>query len=794
MFRNYLKIAWRNLLKSKAYSVINISGLAAGITCAVAIGLFIDDEYSFDRFHRNAAHIYRVVQQQVQSGETYDVASSPGPMAKALKTDFPEVVNACLLGYRRSGILQHGNTTVESTAITMADTGFLKIFDFPLIMGNAEKLFREPDQIVITDHMAARLFGENWRFDKRLPGAAIIYNKNKSLSLAGVIQEPPANSHLQFEVILTYDPNDQQNNWNSNNYLTYIQLKDGASAGEFNRKLDGYINKYRDPAKSSFAPPVFSLQPLTDIYLHSDFDFQTDWAKTGNILYVRVFITVAIVVLLIAVFNFINLSTARAIRRAKEVGIRKTIGAYYSQLTSQFFVESMLITACSFVLGIALVAAGLPLLNEFSGKMLSLPLTDPAFIGSIVLLLIVVSILAGIYPAIYLSSFQPVKVLKGVFNVHSGKNFRQILVVTQFTFTVILMAGTIIIYQQLNFLREKKLGFDKSNLLYLKTPNIPVHNLNLLKHELQQQGSIANAALASNSLIDVINSTSGITWEGQSSGDQFLITQLNADPDYFATTGMRMVAGRNFSAAIPTDTAAYVVNETAAKRMGWTPEEALGKNFSIWQMPGTIIGVVGDFHFRPMTAAIEPLVFMYQPLRWYSGILVKVNPGRVRNAISSIEKSWKKYESDVPPSYSFVDEQLDRQYRLEQQAAKIILFFAALAIIVACLGLYGLTIFSTERRIKEIGVRKVMGASVANISGLLSKDLLRPVLWSTLLASPVGYLLMRSWLDGFVYRISLGVRFFLLAALIPLAFALLTIGIEAVKAAHRDVVKSLRTE
>jgi putative ABC transport system permease protein len=802
MFRSYIKTAWRNLLKSKTYSLINISGLAIGLACALAIGLFIRDEYGYDRFHRNASNIYRVVQQQNQAGELYEVASSPGLLGKSLEADFPEVLKSCLLGGRRSGVLQHGTITVESSAITMADPGFLKMFDFKLLMGNPDKVFTEPNQVVITDRMAANLFGRDWKEDSQLLGKTIIYRRNQGergtlvdeLILAGVVKEPPVNSHIQFEVALAYDPKPYDNrSWNSNNFLTYIQLNPDANPDDLNRKLTDYINKYRPAASSSFEPPVFYLQPLTDIYLHSDFDFHTDWTKTSSIVYVRIYFVVGMIVLLIAVFNFINLSTARAIRRAKEVGTRKTIGASRSQLITQFLSESFLITCISVALAVVLLNIGLPFLNALASKSLALPLTPSPAIA-LFLFTLLVSLLAGFYPAVYLSGFRPTKVLKGVFNIRSGQRFRQVLVVTQFTFTVILVAGSIIIYKQLGFLRDKDLGFDKSQLIYVETGNVSRKNAQLLMMDLQKQSAITSASSASNSLIDVTNGTIDFEWEGKLPEDKFLITRLNTDPWYLPTTGIKLISGRNFSTEMASDTTTYIINESAARRMAWTPAEALEKSFTLHGVKGTIIGVVEDFHFRPMTVAIEPLVFGYMPSRYYSGIMVKAGPNRVRESIALIEEFYKKYESATPVHYNFIDQRLENQYQFEQRTGNVVFFFSLLAIFVACLGLYGLATFNAERRTKEIGIRKVLGASVMNVGALLSRDFIYLVVLSITIASPVGYFLMRNWLEGFAYRIELDWPIFVAAGSLPLSIAVLTVFYQAVAAARMDPVKSLRSE
>lgn len=454
----------------------------------------------------------------------------------------------------------------------------------------------------------------------------------------------------------------------------------------------------------------------------------------------------------------------------------------------------MLITCISVGFALVLITIGLPSLNALASKSLALPLTEPGFAIVLIFFILLVSLLAGFYPAVYLSGFRPSKVLKGVFNIRSGQRFRQVLVVAQFTFTVILVAGSIIIYKQLGFLRDKDLGFDKSQLIYVESANLSKNNAQLLKMDLQKQSAITGASSVSNSLIDVTTSTTDFEWEGKAGDDKFLITRLNTDPGYLSTTGMRLISGRNFSPAIATDTTAFIINERAAKRMGWTPAEAVQKSFTLHGVKGQIIGVVANFHFRPMTAAIEPFVFSYMPSRYYSGVMVKAGPNRVKESIALIEELYKKYESDTPVHYNFIDQRLESQYQFEQRTGKVVFFFSLLAIFVACLGLYGLATFNAERRTKEIGIRKVLGASVFNVGALLSRDLLFLVVLSITIALPAGYFLMRSWLEGFVYRIELNWLFFAAAGSLPLSIAVLAVFYQAMAAARMDPVKSLRLE
>jgi len=793
MLKSYFIVALRNLLKSKVYSLINITGLAIGLACALAIGIFLADEFSYDRFHDRADHIYRVVQTQDQNGELYQVASSPAPMADALRADFSEVIGSCLVGYNRTGVLQAGGTTIEVPHITVANQGFLDVFDFELIRGNANELFTDPRQIVISDKTAESLFGRDWRSRHDILGSTIAVQKNREFSLAGILREAPENSHIQYDAILAFDPaGDGNTNWFSNNYHTYIELAEGASTSDLNEKLATYIDRYSNPTTRTFKSPAFYLQPLTDIYLHSDFDFHTDWTKTSSIIYVRVFLAVGAVVLLIAIFNFINLSTARAIRRAKEVGVRKTIGAYYGQLVAQFLFESLLITAMSVTLALGLVEVSLPFLNNITEKSLSLPLSEPLFLLELFTFTLIVSLLAGAYPAIYLSNFQPVKVLKGVLQIGSGRRFRQALVVTQFTLTIILVGATIVIFRQLSYMKEKDLGFDKEALIYLSIGEMDQKDRLRLWDELRELGSVRSASLASNSLIDNVNSTSYFDYEGRTEGDGFLMTRINTDPAYIGTMGMQLVEGRNFDVARKSDSAAFIVNRTAAKRMGWTPQEALGKTFKLHDVSGQIIGVLEDFHFRPMTAAIEPAVLSFQSKGWYSGILIKA--GDTGKSIGDIEAVYKKYEPNTPAHYNFVDDQLDRQYKLQQTTGTLVMFFSLLAIFVACLGLYGLAAFTAERRTKEIGIRKALGASVGSVSMLLSRDFVSLVLISIIVACPIAYKLMDGWLQNFVYRVEMDWKFLAVAGLLALSVAVITVLYQAVAVARKNPVHSLRTE
>lgn len=792
MLKNYFTIAIRNLWKNKVYSGINIIGMAIGLACCLTIGLFIRDELSYDRFHTHGENIYRVVERQVQANDLYDVAVTPGPLAAALKKDFSEVEQTCRIG-KRSGFLQIGDTITETSNLLITDNSFFNLFNFKLIQGDERNVLLKPDEIVISESMANKMFGPAWRHSQNLLGRVIYFNNNRTLILAGIAKDPPTNSHIQFEALRSFSYDDlmpERYHWDNNDYHTYVRLSSNANAAHIDKRLFKYVNNYLPNAKVTL-----SLQPLYDIYLHSNFAFTTEWSKTSNIIYIKIFTAVGLIVLLIAIFNFINLSTARAIQRAREVGVRKAIGAFRMQLVVQFIGESLFMTLIAVVIAVVLLQAFLPLMNHISGKQISIPASNFLFWLAITGFTILVSLMAGIYPAFYLSGFQPDKVLKGVFNIHGGRFFRRILVVGQFMFSIILIIGALVIYKQLTFLQNKDLGFDKSQLLIVKMKNALRKKTSLLITDLQKQPDIASASASSMNLMDVTNSTSTFKWDGQTPDDEFIMTQANIDPGFIATTGMKIIAGRNFDASIASDTtSAYLINETAAKRMGWTPEQALNKSITLWERPGKIIGVLKDFHFRPLTTTIEPFLFHYWPNDHFNTLFVKTSAGKTREAIAVIEQFYKKYEKQTAPYYEFVDQTLNNQYHAQQRTGSVVLYFSVLAILVSCLGLFGLVTFTASQRIKEIGIRKVIGASVNQIVLLLTKDFLRLVIIAIVIASPLAWLFANWWLQDFAYRTNVNWGVFIIAGSAVVFIALITVSFQSIKAALANPVKALRSE
>lgn len=797
MLRNYFKIAFRNLLKNKVSSFINIIGLAVGMAVVMLIGLYVLDEYNYDRFHKNFQHIFRVVETQKQADGLYPVAVTPGPLAAALQKDFPEVQQTVRIG-RWSGLLQYDNQSVEPEAMLVADASLFQVFDFQFTKGGSLSVFDSPDEIIITEKTASHLFGKDWK-QQPIIGTVLTFNDFQKipLKLTGVIKNFPSNSHLQADVLLPFKYLEKYDNWNtakwnSNNYHTYIQLQPEVNIQHFQQKLNSYLEKYDTGGETTL-----QLQPLSAIYLQSKFDFQTDWGKRSDILYVYLFTAVGFIILLIAIFNFINLSTARATQRGKEVGVRKVIGAKRLQLIYQFLAEAFLTIGIACILALVMAELLLPILNKVADATFNIPFKQPLFWGAISVFTLIMTLLSGFYPAFILSSFRSVQVLKGFFAIRSGKLFRQSLVVGQFMFSIILVIATLVIYRQLLYVQHKTLGFDTEQLMYVKLKGDLKSKSYLLKETFAGIPGVKAVSTTTNNMINAINSTT-VEWEGKSGKDDFLITQMNTDPDFIKTAGIKLTAGRNFSYDIASDTidqrGTYIINETAARRMGWTPEEALHKQLNFWGLEGDIIGVVNDFHFRPLQVAIEPFILRYRPKEFYFTLLVKIHPANMQQTIKDLATAYKELENNYPFDYGFVNQDLDRQYQSEQRTGLILLSFSMLAILISCLGLFGLAVFTAEQRAKEISIRKILGANVSGLIALLSKDFIRLILIASAIAFPLAWWGMSRWLEDFAYRITLEWWMFVLVGGAAFGIALLTLSFQAIRVAVANPVKSLRND
>ena len=792
MIRFNLKIALRNIWKNKVYSSVNIIGLALSMACCLVISVFIWNELQHDVFHSNRDNIYRLTEKQNQAGVIYDVAVTPGPLAPALQKDFPEIANTVRFG-QWSGTLKNGINTFQENKILITDNSVFDVFNFPLLKGNTKTALQSFDDIVITERIAEKYFGKEWRNNPSVLGQVFKLNNEHTFKVAAIAQNPPENSSIQFDVLLPmpflFKIDEWSNRWGSNNFHTYVQLKTGTNVAAFSEKIKNQLHVYN--AKSD---DLMQLQTLKAQYLYSKFDFQSDWGKRSNIKYVKIFAGVGFLLLLIACVNFINLSTARSLKRSLEVGVRKVNGASRKQLIFQFLSESFLMAVIAGVVAILILQVLNAAIQILTDNAIVLHFSSALFGAFFLLFIFIVGIVAGIYPAFVLSGFKPVKNLKGIGTKKSRNYVQQSLVVFQFGISITLMICSFMMYRQFQFIQQKDLGFNQEHLISVRLNGGTRGKAALLKQDLGNQTAISAITSATMSLVNVDNSAD-FKWQGMKESDVFLATQANVDPSFIPTLGIQLMNGSNFLPQKITDTINnYILNETAVKRMGYSVDNVLGKKVTFWGATGFVIGVVKDFHFKSLNAGIEPFIFRYQPWAPYFNLLVKTEAGKAAEAIQQIQKIYKKYDSETPVEFSFVDESINELYKNDKRIAIIIAFFAGLTIFVGCLGLFGLAVFSAEQRIKEIGIRKVLGASVPHIVQLLSKDFVKLILVSIVLASPIAYYAMYKWLQDFAYRIDIPWWVFALAGFIAVFIALLTVSFQAIKAAVANPAKSLRTE
>ncbi len=810
MLHNYLKIAYRNLLRSKAFSAINIVGLSFGLATCMMIGLFVLDELSFDRFHEKADRIVRVTFRADMGGNKIEEANVMPPTAKTLQRDYPEVLEATRLRTAGAFIIKKEEDIFKEEGVAFADSNFFQVFSFPLVSGNAKTALVKPNTLVISEKMARKYFGNEDPIGKTLSAK----NYKEVMEVTGVMVDMPTNSHMKFDFLIAMAGRDdaKANSWMQSEFYTYLVLPEDYDYRQLEAKLPQMVEKYFGPGIQQAFGMSFSkfkqegndlglfLQPLTDIHLRSDFDY--DIAASGDIRYVYIFGAVALFMLLIACINFMNLSTAGSSKRAREVGIRKVMGSMKSSLVGQFLMESIMLTAVALVLAVVIVVLALPFFNDLADKSLSLSFTAmPWLLPGLLLLGLVVGVLAGSYPAFFLSSFKPVTVLKGGGNLNLSKGRRSIglrgtLVVVQFCISIILIVGTAVVYQQLQFIQNAKLGYDKEQVLVLQETYRLGQNEQLLKKQLSQDSRVVNVSVSGYVPAGPSFNNNFMVYGDDRTNDYIKGVRYVVDAEYIPTLGMEMVAGRNFSPEFGTDSSGVIINETTAKQMGWG-KDALGHTISSPRNDGSkesfrVIGIVKDFNFKSLHERIGPLMLTLGPNN--GAMLVKVKTRDIPALLTSIEKQWNALAVDAPIAYSFLEENFNATYRAEQKTGRILGLFAGLTIFVACLGLFGLATFTAEQRTKEIGVRKVLGASVSGIVALLSKDFLKLVAISIVIASPIAWYAMHFWLQDFAYKIDISWWIFALAGLLAVGIALLTVSFQSVRAALANPVESLRSE
>ena len=790
MFRNYFKTAFRNMRRNRLFTGLNIFGLATGLACSIIIFLWVQDELSYDTFNPGADRIFRLTAKV----NDIELAGSAMAFAAALKSQVPGVRNATHIasGY---GITTVGTRKFDERHMYYADNEFLKIFNYPLLAGTVADALSRPNSVVLTEATAKKYFGET-----RLAMGKVIYIDSASLQVTGVLKNIPANSHIHFDLLLPIEDYDKQMNaaeqWRFFNRFVYFQLADAVNPNQaVQQQIEQQLTTMRNRAIANNNRAVTAkifVQPLTDIHLYSHFRGDVD--GQGDIQYVRIFTLIAVFIIFIACINFMNLATASSASRAKEVGIRKTAGALRRQLTIQFILESMLLAILSLGLALGLVYLVLPFFNTLASKSITLDLLDWRLIGKVLIITLVVGLLAGSYPAFYLSSFNAIIVLKGgLLPRNKGSFLRNGLVVLQFSISVILIISTVVIYNQLHFLHNRDLGYNKENLLYINIPDVGnlKNNTDALKATLSESPQIGDYTI-SDDLPTNLNSGTKLSWRGMEPGTQVVCSKVNVDENYIRTFGTKMVVGRFYSGNFEGSDSEYVVNETAVRAMHMEPETALGKKITLAGREGDIIGVVKDFNFKPVHQPIEPLVMRQRSAGEF--LVIRIVGGRIQETIALARKGFQRVYGNIPFSYGFVDQDLDHLYRAESRMSTLFNIFSVLSILISCLGLFGLATYATQRRRKEIGVRKVLGAGEAGIVALLTKEFLQLVAIALLVAFPIAWYFMRQWLQGFVYRVNINAWVFAAAGFAALLVASVTVSYQTIKAAMANPTRSLRSE
>src|SRR6188474_145245 len=790
MIKNYFKIAWRNLLQNKTFSLINILGLALGMTCSLLIMLWLKDEIQRDKFHQNGSRLYRVMENQFYSGDISTYASTPGILAENIVKDVHEIEMASQMLWEEEPLFTVGDKFDKEKG-RYVQKDFLRMFSFKLEKGNAASALARPDAVVISKKLADKYFkGED-------PiGKMIKIDNKENVIVTGVLEEIPELSSLKFDFLMSYDiwfkKNDWAKEWDNNGPRCYVMLAANTSVDKVNAKIKGYIkSKKKDSNVDLF------LQNYGESYLYSNWD--NGKQAGGRIEYVRIFSGVAIIILFIACINFMNLATARSLRRAREIGVRKVVGAGKRQLVAQFIGESMFVSFLAILVSLTIVALILPSFNTLTEKHLPINLSDPSFLLILLGLTVATGVISGSYPALFMSTLRPIVVLKGLLKFKSGATyFRKGLVVFQFALSIILILGMIVIYRQINFINNKNLGFAKEDLLYMPLEGPMAKNFMAFKEELLKQPGIKNISSAQSSPLEVGSSTQGVRWPGKDTTKLILFSNNPITYDYLKTMGIELINGRDFDPSYSLDTSNYLINEAAARKIGYM--EPVGKELTMWGDKGTIIGLMKDYHHNSLHVPIEPLILRLFKQSWtreggyWGNVIVRTEKGKTKQAIASMEKLYKQYNPGFPFKYYFTDDEIAKNYKAEYTVSKLSKYFAFIAIFISCLGLFGLVTFTAEQKTKEIGIRKVLGASVTGIVRMLSKDFLKLVLIATAVAFPVAWWLMHTWLDDFAYRIDIGWWVFVVAGIAALLIALLTISFQSIKAAIANPVKSLRTE
>ncbi len=798
MYSNYIKIAFRNFIKNKSFSIINVTGLTIGMAGIIFIFLWVNDELSYDNYHNDADDLYRIV---YSDGINKQVKTHTA-LAAALKSTFPEVVETARMmpsaKITFKSISKDGNTQrvfYENTMI-IADPSLLDVFEYKFIKGDRNSAFSSPDNLVITERMAMKYFGD----EDPIGNSLYLMAGSQGRKVSAVIENPPSNTHLKFDIIIHFGIMDvmgfDTNSWDETYFFTYIRLAKDTDRNLMSSKIENFINNYRADNKYKVI-----LQPVQDIYLHSDFGF--DLAGLGDSQFVYIFTCAAIIILTIACINFINLSTARYLPRSKEVGMRKIVGAKKGQLIIQYIGESVMVSVFAILLAIAIVKYFLPEFNNFTGKNLSFNILNTNIGLTILGIIFITGILGGLYPAIFMASFKPINILKGKiqsgnFSGHlSNNSIRKVLVVMQFIVSVVLIAGSIIINNQLNYIKDKKLGFQKENIVYLPMGTIG-NDYHAIKQELMQDPNITGIALSNYLTTDTGNEIKNVEWEGKDPGAEVLIKYKDIGYDYLNLLGIEMKEGRDFSREFQADSSdSFIVNEKFVEQ--YEISDPIGKRLDVNGKKGEIIGVVENVYYLSLYNEIEPMIHgLFSDLTGRRALIeviyIRIDGQNVTQALDKIVNTWKKIVPNIPPEYYFLDAEYDKIYKTEQVMGTLIFYFTLFGILIACMGLFGLTAYVTEQRLKEICVRKILGASKKNILINLSNDFLKWVVLAIIIGIPVSYFALNTWLENFAYKINIDWKIFLFSAVSVLIIASITLSYHIIKAIRANPADSLRYE
>jgi putative ABC transport system permease protein len=784
MFKSYLKTTLRNLWRNKTYGFLNIFGLAIGITCAALIFLWVEDEVTYNNYFSNRNYLYKVKDNQTYDGTTFTFDATPGPMAAGIKAEIPGIKNTARSTWGNQVLFTLDDKNIYEQG-NYVDAPFLLMFQLQFIKGNAASAFSQLYSIVISEKMADKFFGSTDVLGKTLK----VDNKQDYI-VSGVIKNLPENVSFKFDWLSPFKIYEDQNTWlqqwGNNGVITYVEVQPNANVAAINKKLHNYIG-----SKANDAIAKMSIYPMTRWRLYDSF---TNGVETdGRIKYVNLFSLIAWIVLIIACINFMNLSTARSEKRAREVGVRNVLGAGKKNLIFQFIGESLIMAFMSAIIAVAIIYLSLPGFNSLVEKHLSLNLGNPLHTAGLLGIALICGLISGSYPAFYLSSFNPTMVLKGLKLKTSGAGFiRKGLVVVQFSVSVILIISTILIYQQIQHVKDRNLGYNKQDLVYMNlNGNMKVH-FNVIKNDLLQTGFVQNAALSRSMTLQLGSNTGGFNWEGKDPTKQVLVTVESVTPEYISTMGMHLKAGRDFYNDIKADSNNVIINESMAKIIN--KKNILGTVLSMGDSKNTVVGVINDFVYNNMYSSSAPLM-LYLDTASTNYLTVRFKPNsNLASALPALEKVVKADNPGYPVEYKFVDETFNQYFKTETLIGKLAGLFSVLAILISCLGLFGLAAYTAERRTKEISIRKVLGASARGLAGLLSKDFLKLVAISCLIAFPLAWWMMSNWLESYEYRIKLSWTIFFIAGILALLIALITVSFQAIKAAFANPIKSLRSE